>query len=249
MQCPRCYFDNPSGTRVCEYCGAKIESTTGAGTGGGSASQKRKTMLGPVPTVGQTPPARPPKLRQVRIDPDDPFRVAAQGIGAEPSRPEPESASSPVAAPPSQPDPPPAESPARPELSIAPPARRSRRATVVTLSRPDEPSVAGAAIIIPPTGSARAILLREGRTRIGRREGAEIRLEDPKVSTDHALLRIEAGQSWLLDTSSNGTFVSGVPCINDRADVSDGAVLRVGETRIVVKLIGEDALAHLALED
>ena len=268
MQCPRCYFSNPPGSRVCEYCGARLEGTTDLGVDSGSAGQKRKTMLGPLPTMakksaGKTPlPAR----KATRIDPDDPFRIAAQGVSAtaEPPKRRPISASGramptthpdlqPEQRPPAQPQKAarPPQSPASPPAAAQPAPQappRSRRATVVTLQRPEEPSVAGAAIILPSSGPAWSALLREGRTRIGRRDGVEIRLDDPKASTDHALLRIEGGEAWLLDTSANGTLVSGTACVNDRADISDGSVLTVGDTLIVIKLLGDEALAHLATE-
>ncbi|MEZ4319160.1 MAG: FHA domain-containing protein [Myxococcota bacterium] len=276
MQCPRCYFTNPAGSRVCEYCGARLEGTTDAGQqGSGSASEKRKTMLGPVPSVvRQAGTGVPP--RSTRIDPDDPFRIAAQGIVASRApAPEPAPVRSPPEPAPVRPPPVPAlaqtvppladrpvppapvEKPsppvAPPPVAAVPPApspvpRSARRATVVTLACPEEPSVAGAAILMPPSGPASAVLLREGRTRIGRRDDVEICLDDPKASTDHALLRIEGGEAWLLDTSANGTLVSGVPCVNDRVNVTDGAVLRIGDTLIVLKLLGDEALVHLAGE-
>ncbi|MCB9678566.1 MAG: FHA domain-containing protein [Alphaproteobacteria bacterium] len=259
MQCPRCYFDNPAGSRVCEYCGARLEGTTDVGpAGGGSASQKRKTMLGPVPAVAKGDGAIPAPTR-TRIDPDDPFRIAAEGVTMRTPRPPPPPTEPPrgpgsTAVPVDEPPPlPPAPvAPKPPPVSRAeppPPPKPATRATIVTLARPEEPSVAGAAVIIPPEGPARAVVLREGRTRIGRRDGLEIAVDDPKASTDHALLRIEGGEAWLLDTSANGTTVSGVPCVNDRANVSDGAVLRVGDTMIVLKLLGEETLAHLVGDD
>jgi pSer/pThr/pTyr-binding forkhead associated (FHA) protein len=230
---------------VCEYCGARLEGTTDVGVDRGSAGQKRKTMLGPMPTMARKPgSAGLPQKKSTRIDPDDPFRIAAQGASVTPTAERPPA---PPAAPASSPDPPSVPS-NPPPVAAAPPVARTRRATVVTLERPEEPSVAGAAIILPPDGPARTALLREGRTRIGRRDGVEICLDDPKASTDHALLRIEGGEAWLLDTSANGTLVSGTACVNDRADLSDGSVLRVGDTLVIVKLLGEDALVHLATE-
>ncbi len=276
MQCPRCYFSNPSDSRVCEYCGARLEGTTDVGVDRGSSGQKRKTMLGPMPTMAKKPGGRvgvgDARAKSTPIDPDDPFRIAAQGVRSLPEMDAPQARSVVPSQPPeprpakqvrtamrnsgpqesqstdAPPEPRPASQVSPPAAPPTPPPGRSRRATVVTLERPEEPSVAGAAIILPATGPARSVLLREGRTRIGRRDGAEIRLDDPKASTDHALLRIEGGEAWLLDTSANGTLVSGTACVNDRADITDGSVLRVGDTLVVLKLLGDDALSHLATE-
>ena len=109
--------------------------------------------------------------------------------------------------------------------------------------------LAGVALVVPPSGDPRSVILREGRTRLGRRPDLELVLEDPKVSTEHALIRIENGEAWMLDTSANGTIVAGRRCLNDRAVVTDGTVLRVGDTLIVLKLLSPECLAQLAADD
>lgn len=241
MQCPRCYFSNAPTSPVCEYCGARLEPTTEAPSAG-SAASKRKTMLGPTPRFGPGPEVGPPRPR---LDPEDPFRIAAQGIAApRPAEPSPQAGvPTPPPAPAAQtiaPVAPIAEAPGR---SPAPP--RPHRATVVTLPQPELAPLAGVALVIAPDGATRAVVLREGRTRIGRRADADIPVDDPQASSDHALLRIEGGNAWILDTSANGTRVSGVACINDRVDVRDGSVLEIGDSLIVLKLLGEDSLALL----
>lgn len=229
MQCPRCYFSNPAGTRVCEYCGARLEGTTDTQSRPASASAKRKTMLGPLPTKPESAGAPPPARPQTRIDPDDPFRIAAQGVGA--------TQVGHIAPPAPEPPPPPPPEPPRPR-SVA-------RPTIVTAPPVDQPAVVGSALVLLAGGEVRAVVLREGRTRLGRRPDAEIVVDDPEASTDHALLRIDGDRAWLLDTSANGTVVSGVPCINDRADVSSGSVLVIGSTAIVIQLLDPEARAHL----
>lgn len=241
MQCPRCYFSNPAGTRVCEYCGAKLESTTGSAPAPGSASSKRQTMLGPLPTAPERPASRP--RRAAPIDPDDPFRIAARGAGPAtvvPPVPDTLGGISTIAFDaPSEPEPPapaPAPEPVRP---------RHRPTLVGSRASVSSDALAGVALIVHSDGRTEAVVLREGRIRIGRRAELEIVIDDPMASGDHAILRVENGRAWLLDTSANGTIVSGVECVNDRVDVSDDTVLRIGSTAIVLQLLGSEALAAL----
>lgn len=232
MQCPRCYFSNPAGTRVCEYCGARLEGTTDTQTRPASASGKRKTMLGPMPTQpARSEPPRP----QVPIDPEDPFRIAALGVGTREAQPTFDAST--VAVPP---PPPPA-----PPLPSAAPTAPPQRPTIVSSRPTTAPAIGGVALVVDAQGAARSVVLREGRTRIGRRPDAEIVIDDPEASGDHALLRIEGERAWLLDTSANGTHIAGMLCINDRADLHDGTVLRVGQTVVVVKLLSGETRSHL----
>lgn len=222
MQCPRCYFSNPPGTRVCEYCGARLEGTTDTQAQPASASAKRKTMLGPAP--GRSTAARP--LPGPAIDPEDPFRIAAQGVG--------------------DPTPPPAPAPdPKPTMAAPPPPPSLHRPTMVSIAPSASPSIGGMALILTADGRSRAVVLREGRTRIGRRPDAEVVLDDPEASGDHAILRIDGEKAWLLDTSANGTRVSGVLCMNDRAEIEDGSVLQIGQTAVIVKLLRPETRAHL----
>ena len=220
MQCPRCYFDNPADARVCEYCGTDLSG--GAETTealGGTSAKKRQTMLGEAPSLAAlaTPRAQPPA-----IDPDDPFRVAARGIvgGAA------------------------AEPPAAPVAAPAP--QRGHRATIVEgAPQMQVAEVVGVLLVFPPEGSPHSVVLRAGRTRIGRAPDNDLVLEDGRVSSDHAVLRVEGDRAWLLDTSSNGTLVSGIRYVNDKADLTDDAVLLFGRTSVVVKLVSREALLLL----
>jgi hypothetical protein len=204
-------------------------------------------MLGPLPTAPARPATKP--ARRAPIDPDDPFRIAARGAG-----PATEIDLPPVSAPtvafediaPPETDTPDATSPAPPPPPDVRSARPAHRPTLV-LQRPETTAaIAGLALVVHADGRNTTHLLREGRTRIGRRQGVEIPIDDPAASGDHAILRVEGGRAWLLDTSANGTVVSGVACLNDRVDVVDDTVLVIGSTAIVVQLIGSEALALLA---
>ena len=241
MQCPRCYYTNTGGSRVCDYCGARLDrGTDSVGDGGGAASSKRKTVLGPAPGAPVVP--RPRENPAPRMDPKDPFRIAAEGTPG----PEPVPVVPLASAPPQPPPVPIAEPPA------PPPQPRARPTMIVGMETTPAAALAplaGVALVVPPSGDPRSVILREGRTRLGRRPDLELVLEDPKVSTEHALIRIENGEAWMLDTSANGTIVAGRRCLNDRAVVTDGTVLRVGDTLIVLKLLSPECLAQLAADD
>jgi predicted component of type VI protein secretion system len=58
-------------------------------------------------------------------------------------------------------------------------------------------------------------------------------------------LRVESGQAFWLDTSTNGSLVAGRKVMADRADLRDGTVVEVGRTALVVHLLGEETLAYL----
>ncbi len=228
MQCPRCYFTNPGGTRVCEYCGARLENATESAPRAASSASKRQTQLGPLPSFARATPPRPPP-----VDPEDPFLTAALG-----------------ASPPPSPEPPPARAPAPPppppHLEAQPTVRPAHRPTLVTIPQPTSTATAGVLLIAAPEAPVRAILLHEGRVRIGRRPEVEVPLDDPEASVDHAILRIDGERAWLLDTSTNGTLVDGQLCMNDRADITDGSRLQIGTTRLVVQLLRSEARDHLA---
>ncbi|QLQ09133.1 MAG: DUF3662 domain-containing protein [Nocardioidaceae bacterium] len=78
---------------------------------------------------------------------------------------------------------------------------------------------------------------------LGRGPESDLRINDPGVSRKHAEIRIsgpeQAGQEQTAVTvvdlgSTNGTFVNGHRV--DRAAVSDGGTVRVGNTEIVVRI-------------
>lgn len=96
-----------------------------------------------------------------------------------------------------------------------------------------------AAVMAPPAGSGSAVtqlvrLPAEGELRIGRAADAQLPLDHPRVSNDHATISGHAGRYVLTDNaSSSGTFV------NDRAvseqELRDGDVVRIGGHRLVVR--------------
>lgn len=64
--------------------------------------------------------------------------------------------------------------------------------------------------------------LPPGRTRLGRRTGNEIVIDDPTVSGEHAVLTVENGQLWLEDLhSSNGSYINGRAVRRERIEAAD----------------------------
>jgi pSer/pThr/pTyr-binding forkhead associated (FHA) protein len=79
-----------------------------------------------------------------------------------------------------------------------------------------------------PDGSARALAIASGWTRIGRSVNADFRLDDPSVSRRHALIVSERPDSLrvLDDRSLNGVHVNGEQVEWSR--LNDGDQLSIG---------------------
>jgi hypothetical protein len=224
MQCPRCFFDNPAGTRHCAYCGGELGQQAPAANASGSA-QKRQTQLGLPPETGTWQADA-----STAVDHEDPFQLAATGIrgGAAGTSSTPTGAPAPSAAPPERKPP------------------NKHRATLVDDAPPAIiGELIGCLIVLPDQGPPTTHLLRQGSTRVGRSRSCQLMLDDPRVSGDHAVIQVEDDAVWLLDTSSNGTIVSGERVRMDRAPLADGAVMQFGHTLVVVKLMSSDTLTIL----
>lgn len=94
------------------------------------------------------------------------------------------------------------------------------------------------AILVINNGSragSRLMLRSEGDNLIGRGLECRIVLTDPRCSRVHACLRLTEGEWWVQDTDSrNGTFVNNQKV--DAAQLSEGHVLRVGDTEFTFQL-------------
>jgi pSer/pThr/pTyr-binding forkhead associated (FHA) protein len=77
-------------------------------------------------------------------------------------------------------------------------------------------------------------VLAEGRNTVGRDEGQDLRLEDGRVSGQHAFLFVRADGVSFIDVSTNGSLVDGKPVHGRQVDVDTGAVLRLGDTVLVL---------------
>ena len=70
------------------------------------------------------------------------------------------------------------------------------------------------------------------------RDGADIPLQDAKVSRKHAEIGLYGPGAYMLRdlASTNGTLLNGKP-VGDRAQLSNGDVVRVGDTVIRIDII------------
>lgn len=87
--------------------------------------------------------------------------------------------------------------------------------------------------------SGEVIALEQGRTVIGRQVG-DLLIEDKEISSIHAIISYERGGWYVMDLgSTNGVFVD--EQVKLEARLSDGMVLRFGQTRANFRLPEGDA--------
>jgi hypothetical protein len=103
---------------------------------------------------------------------------------------------------------------------------------------PAEPSDAGSAVgvlyIEGGREAGRRIPISARGLTLGRSQGADVVLEDPTVSAEHARVGVLEGRAHIIDlASSNGTFVNDQPV--DRAYLYDGDRLQLGDTILLFK--------------
>ncbi len=93
-----------------------------------------------------------------------------------------------------------------------------------------------------PGRPPRVVMLDAGQElRVGRGDEAEVRLNDLRVSRTHLTLLAEPGGVVVRDLgSSNGTFL-GEQRLEGSRRVTTGALIRLGDTRLVVADVGGDA--------
>lgn len=79
--------------------------------------------------------------------------------------------------------------------------------------------------------------LTVGRQRIGRDPGCEIVIDDPAISSEHAVLLYRDGQVIINDSlSANGTYVNGESII-DKTNLHDNDIIRFGQLEFKIKLV------------
>jgi hypothetical protein len=75
--------------------------------------------------------------------------------------------------------------------------------------------------------------LVEGGNRIGRGADSHVRLQDPLISTMHAMISFDDGVFDLVDLGSqNGTYLNDNPRKITRETLKSGDVLRLGDTSL-----------------
>lgn len=254
MNCPDCGNPNPPHAVECEFCGRTLVVGEGARRtrldrdAPPPDAAKRRTVFESGP--GAAPPAPPdgrrlvddpfasPPARRMVYDPQDPFRAAIHPTHV-PTGTSGSSASGPSASAggPATPPPPVVQKPAadvataRAPVAAGPAAKGAtiyertasthRRATgvLVAMSAPDDPG--------------RVFVLYEGRNTLGREESQDVRIEDGKVSSQHAFVFLRADGASFIDVSTNGSLVDGKVVHGQQVELRSGSVVRVGQTVIV----------------
>jgi len=168
----------------------------------------------PADFFGRPPPPRPP------IDPKDPFGGAVQA-------PAPAAAASPAA---------------------IPTGARPKARTVVDSSPAALPGASPVRAALfeyrGPTDAGRVHPLTTGRNTLGRDEGCSVVLSDSRVSSQHGYLFIRAEDATYVDVSTNGSVVEGRVVHGEQVVLQNHAVLKLGETTLVLVIVPESILAR-----
>lgn len=95
-----------------------------------------------------------------------------------------------------------------------------------------------------PTDTGRVHPLPTGRNTIGRDEGCSVVLSDSRVSSQHGYLFIRAEDATYVDVSTNGSVVEGRVVHGEQVVLQNHAVLKLGETTLVLVIVPESVLAR-----
>jgi hypothetical protein len=86
------------------------------------------------------------------------------------------------------------------------------------------------------TGGEHLLQLDRSVTHIGRSAGADVVLDDARVSRRHAILVLDGGRARVLDDrSSHGTFVNGARIVSH--NLEDGDVIRIGPVAVTYLVV------------
>ena len=199
-----------------------------------SPAQKRRTEYdpSPAPVVAAPPPVPPPSAP---VSPAAKRRTEYEpGPGPRPPASEPDPFASRSTRAPLDPKDPWASSfPAAPAPTPPPPASTPRAAAAA-------PSQQVRGVLVEyrsPADAGRVHALVAGRNKLGRDDDRDVVLEDERVSGEHAFISIADDRARFVDASSNGSMVDGQRVFGDAVDLTSGAVLTLGGTRLVFLLV------------
>ena len=223
MNCPHCNRPNSEGLVNCDYCGTPLPAPAG---------QQCKTEAGA--------PARPPRRRRVTQIEDDPFSIPTVSAFNPPERRE--------------------DAPSKrgtwfdsgrddrgaPDWDDDPFGRRPPSAEPVRQKEAPGRRVIGWMITFDGCSEGAPFILREGRNAIGRDGRCEISLPgDQMISETHAFMIWRMGHTQVADNNSqNGTFLNEEDVLG-QVEVKDNDVIRVGRTRLLVRLLDTEKIETL----
>ncbi len=81
--------------------------------------------------------------------------------------------------------------------------------------------------------AGRRLDLRAGRNQIGRGSNSSIRLDDPTVSSEHAIIDFDQGHFYLRNVSRFDTVINGQRVTQDRQLLYDGDEIKMGNAVVV----------------
>lgn len=84
-----------------------------------------------------------------------------------------------------------------------------------------------------PGRPGRRLDLRAGRNQIGRDPSSSIRMDDPTMSRDHAIIDFDQGNFYLRNVSQFDTKVNGQRVMQERQLLYDGDEIQMGSTTVV----------------
>lgn len=245
MNCPSCNRPNKEGLVNCDYCGTALTAPV---------HQKRKTEAEVMPYAGSRGVAK--RVTEIETvpgghvgaaaadDPFDPFHVPSPN--ASPNRPSP---GHPVDAP-------------KKRVTVYDPGEGADPFRSPAAERAKGPGGAGEASVAADPNQGRRIVgwlvtfdgnpdgvcyvLREGRNVIGRASNNDIVTPtDELVSGIHAFLIWRAGRARVADANTqNGTYLNDEDVLG-QIEVKDNDVIRVGRTRLLVRLLDHDRVTAL----
>jgi pSer/pThr/pTyr-binding forkhead associated (FHA) protein len=94
------------------------------------------------------------------------------------------------------------------------------------------------------TDAGRVHPLHTGRNTLGRDEGCSVVLSDGRVSSQHGYLFIRAEDATYVDVSTNGSVVEGRVVHGEQVVLQNHAVLKLGETTLVLVIVPDSVLAR-----
>ena len=238
MNCPSCNRPNKEGLVNCDYCGTPLNAP---------AHQKRKTEVEAVPYAAPKRVTEMESLSGGRVgaaagdDPFDPFHVPSPSQ----NKPQLGSAGEPVKKRVTVYDP--GEVAADPFRST--PADRAASVSGGpggAASASQGRRIVGWLVTFDGNPDGVCYVLREGRTVIGRAPDNDIvTSSDELVSGTHAFLIWRAGRARIADANTqNGTYLNDEDVLG-QVEVKDNDVIRVGRTRLLVRLLDHDKVAAL----
>jgi ribosomal protein L40E len=224
MICSRCNTANAGDATLCENCGLELSTA------------KRKTR---VEDDGDPDVYKPPSNARRRTVAEDDGGAFASALGPQHAKPaRAPKVDDPFAA---------SVAPRSPEGR---PRERTRfdAASALDAASPAEGGrrVIGWLVTFDGDADGKVFLLREGRNTIGRDPASDVSRADQRMSGRHACIQYRGGRTWLFDEgSNNGTFLDGEDIFQNRPDLRDGAEVRCGATRFIVKLLDMDRVERL----